>query len=157
MASQDRIRLISSGGTESCKASGFCPITCVAPKVTSDRAEQSRQYYLKNREKILKKRKAKREQINRYKRERCKDNEAYVRKIKEATPCADCGINYPWYVKDFDHVRGTKYKNISRLVFQTASRATIDQELAKCDVVCSNCHRERSFQRRDWGKLNKTG
>jgi hypothetical protein len=61
-------------------------------------------------------------------------------------PCADCGIRYPSYVMDFDHVRGRKLGNIS-LMKTYAGSAKLIAEIAKCDVVCANCHRVRSHRR----------
>ena len=76
----------------------------------------------------------------------------YLRDLKEKTPCVDCKINYPYYVMDFDHVRGKKHANVMELV-PTLSKKKIDEELAKCEIVCSNCHRIRTHLR----KLKKAG
>lgn len=62
-------------------------------------------------------------------------------------PCADCGVSYPPYVMDFDHA-GDKVANVSEMVAQRASVTAIDAEIAKCEVVCANCHRERTHRRR---------
>jgi hypothetical protein len=61
--------------------------------------------------------------------------------------CTDCGRWYPPYVLDFDHVRGTKIDNISHARFLSAPRK-LREEIAKCEVVCANCHREREHKRR---------
>jgi len=71
----------------------------------------------------------------------------YLRDLKTKTPCIDCGINYPYYVMDFDHVRGVKHANVMELV-STLSKKRIDQEIAKCEIVCSNCHRIRTHMRK---------
>jgi len=71
----------------------------------------------------------------------------YLRDLKTKTPCVDCGINYPYYVMDFDHVRGQKHANVMELV-STLSKKKIDEEIAKCEIVCSNCHRIRTHMRR---------
>ena len=71
----------------------------------------------------------------------------YLRDLKTKTPCIDCGINYPYYVMDFDHVRGVKQANVMELV-STLSKKKIDEEIAKCEIVCSNCHRIRTHIRR---------
>jgi len=71
----------------------------------------------------------------------------YLRDLKTKTPCVDCGINYPYYVMDFDHVRGVKHANVMELV-STLSKKKIDEEIAKCEVVCSNCHRIRTHMRK---------
>ncbi len=62
-------------------------------------------------------------------------------------PCADCKKSFPPYVMDFDHVRGTKVKNIAHMVAR-ATKKELEAEIAKCEVVCSNCHRERTHQRK---------
>lgn len=72
---------------------------------------------------------------------------AWVRELKESNPCQDCGISYPWYVMDFDHVRGEKFDNVSKLLANAAAKSKIQAEIDKCELVCSNCHRERTFSR----------
>ncbi len=70
-----------------------------------------------------------------------------LHEVKSA-PCTDCGVRYPPYVMDMDHV-GEKLFTIGKAV-GTAS-VTLDQleaELASCEVVCANCHRERTHRRR---------
>jgi len=62
-------------------------------------------------------------------------------------PCVDCGENDP-IVLDFDHVRGKKFKNVSQMVADHASLAAIREEIAKCEVRCSNCHRRVTHKRR---------
>ena len=69
----------------------------------------------------------------------------YIRKVK-SRPCADCGIQYPYYVMDFDH-REDEVKEIQLNQIVRYSIKQLAREIAKCDVVCSNCHRERTFQR----------
>lgn len=64
----------------------------------------------------------------------------------KSKPCADCGHSYPSYVMDFDHVRGEKVDNISTLVSNQKWKL-LSEELPKCELVCSNCHRERTHQR----------
>lgn len=62
-------------------------------------------------------------------------------------PCADCREPYPYYVMDFDHVRGRKLLNLSTAVNKMLSLAKVKAEIKKCDAVCANCHRERTFTR----------
>lgn len=59
-------------------------------------------------------------------------------------PCTDCGLRYPTYVMDFDHRRGEKLANVGSLVGHANARR-IREEIAKCEVVCANCHRERTY------------
>jgi Zn finger protein HypA/HybF involved in hydrogenase expression len=61
-------------------------------------------------------------------------------------PCKDCGITYPPYVMDFDHLRDKKF-NISAEMHRVGV-VQLKQEISKCDVVCSNCHRIRTHNRK---------
>jgi hypothetical protein len=62
-------------------------------------------------------------------------------------PCADCGIQYPYYVMDFDHRDGSLKRFALNSVHRRTKQAILS-EIEKCDIVCSNCHRERTYQRR---------
>ena len=66
----------------------------------------------------------------------------------KAAPCMDCGGAFPPECMDFDHVpgRGEKLFNVS-LASLTFCRETVESEMAKCDLVCSNCHRIRTRKR----------
>lgn len=61
-------------------------------------------------------------------------------------PCAGCGLSFPYYVMDFDHVRGEKRFEIAQS-YHHYGLQTVLEEIAKCDVVCSNCHRIRTHER----------
>lgn len=137
-----------------------------------------REYYRKNREKIIertseyhRKRKAENPELVRELarkksaewREKNPEREAenrrrgriaarkramdYVNAIKAETPCADCGQFFPPVCMDFDHVNGDKEHNIGNLVGQNRSLATIQREIDKCELVCANCHRLRTYSR----------
>ena len=72
--------------------------------------------------------------------------EKFYKIVNEAksVPCMDCGGVFPPCAMDFDH-RDAEEKKFN--IAQAASR-TIDsliEEIAKCDVVCANCHRIRTF------------
>lgn len=67
-----------------------------------------------------------------------------IRQYKESTPCKDCGNTFPHFVTDFDHLHNKK-ANVSWLVKRGASLITIQNEIKKCDLVCANCHRIRTF------------
>lgn len=71
--------------------------------------------------------------------------------------CLDCGDSFPDHpeIYDFDHARGTKKHNVSHL-FTASSWKKIAEELKKCDLVCSNCHRVRTAARAEW-PITKTG
>lgn len=70
----------------------------------------------------------------------------YIAAVKDC-PCMDCGIKYPPYVMDLDHRnKGDKVMNLAKFLSR-AGWDRIKDEIKKCDVVCSNCHRERTAQR----------
>jgi len=98
--------------------------------------EDSKRHYYRNKEQYLAR--------NRKKRATLSD---FLRKYKEFHGCSDCGSKFPYYVMDFDH------RDPSQKVFEPArltrqgSWDKMIEEIAKCDVVCANCHRERTHQR----------
>lgn len=69
----------------------------------------------------------------------------FVREQKEGKPCMDCGVIYPWFVLQFDH-RGDGAKAF--ILSQAPSIAKAQEEIAKCDLVCANCHAIRTYTRR---------
>ncbi len=75
-------------------------------------------------------------------------NVEHVRKLKEA-PCSDCKRCYPFFVMQFDHRNASsKEYCVANLVYKTTSLETIDAEIAKCDLVCANCHAIRTWDRK---------
>lgn len=75
-------------------------------------------------------------------------NRDIIRKAKDV-PCADCGQRFPTHCMDFDHRPGVdKVANIGASVAKWASDPdALIAEIAKCDVVCANCHRKRTFSK----------
>ncbi len=119
----------------------------------------NRLYVQRNKEKINERRR-KTYQINKGKfikkdRERKYSGTEFIRKLKDA-PCTDCGIKYPYYVMHFDH-RDPKLKRRSLAVMSTYSKETIMTEVAKCDLVCANCHAKRTYEGVQAGKIKMFG
>ena len=97
-------------------------------KLTNASYAKNPEYYKNN---ILKRRKKVKEIIN---------------NIKEKTPCSDCKKYYPSHIMDFDH------RDVSQKSFGIANGTTLSfhrlmEEIKKCEIVCSNCHRERTYKR----------
>lgn len=68
------------------------------------------------------------------------------------SPCMDCKIQYPSYAMDFDHRDPSeKLFNVSQ-INKASSSIKLLEEIAKCDLVCANCHRIRTHNR----KVSKT-
>jgi hypothetical protein len=71
----------------------------------------------------------------------------WIAEIKLARGCADCGYRDHPEALHFDHLPGfSKDSGIARLFGR--SRAAILAEIAKCEVVCANCHAVRTWARR---------
>lgn len=69
-------------------------------------------------------------------------NRILIAELKKG-PCVDCGQTFHPVCMDFDHLNPeTKTRNISAMAQQ--SKETILAEIAKCELVCANCHRLRS-------------
>lgn len=101
--------------------------------------EAIRKHYAANRDYYIQKSYKKREAVRQW-----------VCELKSRTPCADCKVLYPYYVTDFDHIesRGKKASNISKLI-NNGSYSQVRAEIVKCELVCANCHRIRTFQRQE--------
>jgi len=62
--------------------------------------------------------------------------------------CHDCNNVFPFYVFDFDNIEETSgHIAISKLLNKRASEEVIQEELNRCQLVCANCHRIRTFTR----------
>jgi hypothetical protein len=66
---------------------------------------------------------------------------------KKMSPCMDCKIQYGPWVMEFDH-RDPSQKKFSICDGRNSGMAGLIEEMNKCDVVCRNCHAERTHRRR---------
>lgn len=85
---------------------------------------------------------------NKQKAERRRLHKTILTEWKISYGCVDCGYNNHPEALDFDHVNGKKLGNLSEMVNHGASLDTLVQEILKCEVVCANCHRIRTYLRR---------
>ncbi len=70
----------------------------------------------------------------------------FIRDLKEENPCTDCGIKYSYYVMHFDHIGDDKKFSIAQ--YPSHNMQALLKELKKCELVCGNCHAERTHRRR---------
>lgn len=69
--------------------------------------------------------------------------------IKLGRGCFDCGYNKNSVALHFDHRPGeTKTTEINLLMTSGRSDEALLAEIAKCDVVCANCHAIRTVDRK---------
>lgn len=60
-------------------------------------------------------------------------------------PCKDCGIRWPACAMDLHHhSRGDKLFPIGPAI-ASVGYSKLLEEIAKCDVLCANCHRIRTW------------
>lgn len=78
-----------------------------------------------------------------------------IGEYKKGRGCSDCGYSKTADALDLDHLPGTvKLFTISQATSSTRGFGRdltwkiLWDEVAKCDVVCANCHRERTQFRR---------
>ncbi len=73
----------------------------------------------------------------------------WVRQTYSGIPCMDCNVVHPWCVMDFDHrpeeVKEFDISYMNNYTITPERIAQVEKEIAKCDLVCSNCHRIRTW------------
>lgn len=75
-------------------------------------------------------------------------NGQYVYDYLLRNPCVECGeARVPCL--QFDHIKD-KYKNISDMVKDAHSLDKIIAEMAKCRVLCANCHAVHTARQFNW-------
>jgi hypothetical protein len=80
-------------------------------------------------------------------------NRSLVDGILRRSRCADCDTA-DWRVLEFDHLRDKEH-NVSDMGGSSRSEAAIMAEIEKCEVVCANCHRIRTYERRRFERLER--
>ena len=70
----------------------------------------------------------------------------YVVEYKLRHGCTDCGFNDHSAALQFDHLPGTSKVREIKTGGQLGWEALLE-EIAKCEVVCANCHSIRTFNR----------
>lgn len=81
----------------------------------------------------------------------------FTARVRRRSKCVVCGYNGCIYALEFHHRDETIKKfNLSRLTGRSLS--SIKDEIRKCDVLCSRCHRERhwlNFKRKHRASLGR--
>lgn len=78
----------------------------------------------------------------------------FINSLKTNRACVDCGIVYkPWQM-DFDHLDSqNKIAGLAQMRSSRYSKEAILEEISKCELVCANCHRDRTYKRNLDGSL----
>ena len=111
--------------------------------------EYASTYYQNNKEKhnsrCLKWRKENKEKTKVYDKQRRERKRIWLQEIKTKLFCVVCGENHIACL-DFHHRDpNEKEQSIGRMI-RTHSKQRILDEIAKCDVLCSNCHRKHHYE-----------
>jgi hypothetical protein len=98
------------------------------------------------------------EKTNATKKRKYIRNRNFIYDWKLGKTCADCDIVYHPRILHFDHISNDKIGKISGMAI-SSNIARIQQEMDKCEIVCSNCHRDRTHNRnlsKQTGRKSKT-
>lgn len=114
------------------------------PTISRDDPESRRAYsrwhYRQNKPAYKRRAKQKDDQVRNAVRD-------YLVAFLSENPCVDCGESDP-IVLDFDHRDGElKSFNIGDARRSGYSLASVQSEVAKCDIRCANCHRRITYRR----------
>jgi hypothetical protein len=97
--------------------------------------EYTSHWYTQNRQRHIARAKSRSDHVT-------ADLQRRIRSYLLEHPCVDCGESDPSLL-DFDHLRD-KRANVSTLVQSAVSWSTLQDEIAKCEIRCANCHRRRT-------------
>jgi len=79
------------------------------------------------------------------------EKQAYVEAEKVRRGCANCSECHPACL-EFHHLdpstKEGQLSTLAQMVDRRRSYAALDAEMAKCDVLCSNCHRKEHYHLR---------
>lgn len=96
---------------------------------------RARDYYKQNSKKLYK-------QIKEAAKRRSSFRREVINALKRANGCAVCTENEPCAL-DFHHVDSTEKESaIASMLIRGRSKEALLAELAKCELLCSNCHRK---------------
>lgn len=74
-------------------------------------------------------------------------NREHIKALLQASKCVQCPET-DWRVLDFDHLPGTDKKAaVTRLVNDGFGLERIQEEIAKCQILCVKCHRLITIER----------
>jgi hypothetical protein len=102
------------------------------------RSEYHREHYLANKQRYIEQAAASQHRLR-------LERTWYLIEYFKTHPCADCGEDDP-IVLEFDHLEDKCFDIAQALPYR--SWQTILDEIEKCEVVCANCHRRRTVQRK---------
>jgi ribosomal protein S15P/S13E len=101
------------------------------------RAAYKREHYRANKQRYV-------DQAGRRRRQLLDERIPWLVSYLREHPCVDCGESDP-IVLEFDHLRDKEFGIASGI--RSRPWPDVLDEIAKCEVVCANCHRRRTTRR----------
>lgn len=98
-------------------------------KQYSDEVAAKRRYYMRSKQAIVDRTRQKRAEIRKW-----------LIDYKTERGCKECGNKHP-AVLDFHHTGGRKERGLTECANSQFSQQRLEEEIAKCIILCSNCHR----------------
>ena len=87
---------------------------------------------------------------NTYMNEKNNNNRSVIQNLKESQCCKKCG-EQRWYLLDYHHLDPSqKTERIAKLMIRSSLDITLN-EIQKCILLCSNCHREFHYFEKENG------
>jgi hypothetical protein len=77
---------------------------------------------------------------------------AWYQALKRHLKCAECGFNHPAALHFHHRSRPHKAMTIAEMVQRDCDLALIVTEMAKCKVLCMNCHAVHHYEERQAAK-----
>lgn len=68
--------------------------------------------------------------------------------FKSTLKCETCGTDKPWRLAFHHRDPSEKDLEVSRMISDSAPLKRIQEEIAKCDVLCHNCHADVHYANR---------
>jgi len=107
--------------------------------------EYQKKWYSKNKEKVKIKSSISNKSIRLI-------NRTFIFDYLMKNPCVVCGETDP-VVLEFDHLKNKKIE-VAKLI-NNSSIKKITEEINKCQVLCSNCHKRKTAKHQNWFKYLK--
>jgi hypothetical protein len=80
-----------------------------------------------------------------YKQRAKESNKRYVqwfKEIKNSLVCTKCGENRPACIEFHHPEHSKKETTVATMIRKQWSRKRVLEEIAKCEILCSNCHKD---------------
>ena len=87
------------------------------------------------------------------KKQRLRRRKHWISLYKVKKGCEMCGYNKHFSALHFDHSdRSTKVEKVSKMVKHSLKNLIL--EIRKCNILCANCHSEKTYREKDYEHLD---